>query len=287
MNAPDDTEVLILEMGMRGFGHISRLCEVARPDIGVVTVVGEAHTELVGGLDGVARAKGELIEALPASGTAVLNADDPRVVAMAARTGADVITFGVEGEVRISDVVLDDAAVADFSVDTPWGSGRVRLAVPGLHMVTNAAAALAVAGIVGVDLEAAIGALSTASVSGMRMEVSTAASGATIIDDTYNANPTSMRAALDALAAMSADRHVAVLGVMAEIEEPERSHRRIAEYAHELGIELIAVGTALYGIEPTDDVRSAIGDLGSDVAVLVKASRSAGLERVVVTLTGR
>ncbi len=287
LNAPDDTEVLILEMGMRGFGHISRLCEVARPDIGVVTVVGEAHTELVGGLDGVARAKGELIEALPASGTAVLNADDPRVVAMAARTGADVITFGVEGEVRISDVVLDDAAVADFSVDTPWGSGRVRLAVPGLHMVTNAAAALAVAGIVGVDLQAAIGALSTASVSGMRMEVSTAASGATIIDDTYNANPTSMRAALDALAAMNADRHVAVLGVMAEIEEPERSHRRIAEYAHELGIELIAVGTALYGIEPTDDVRSAIGDLGSDVAVLVKASRSAGLERVVVTLTER
>ncbi len=286
LNAPDDTEVLILEMGMRGFGHISRLCEVARPDIGVVTVVGEAHTELVGGLDGVARAKGELIEALPASGTAVLNADDPRVAAMAARTGADVITFGADGEVRVSDVVLDDAAVAEFSVDTPWGSGRVRLAVPGLHMVTNAAAALAVAGIVGVDLEAAIGALATAAVSGMRMEVTTAASGATIVNDAYNANPTSMRAALDALAAMRADRHVAVLGLMAEIEDPEPTHRSIARYAHELGIELIAVGTALYGIEPTDDVRSAIGDMDSDVAVLVKASRAAGLERVVVTLTG-
>ena len=253
----------------------------------MVTVVGEAHTELVGGLDGVARAKGELIEALPASGTAVLNADDPRVAAMAARTGADVITFGTDGEVRVSDVVLDDAAVAEFSVDTPWGSGRVRLAVPGLHMVTNAAAALAVAGIVGVDLEAAIGALSTAAVSGMRMEVTTAASGATIVNDAYNANPTSMRAALDALAAMRADRHVAVLGLMAEIEDPEPTHRSIARYAHELGIELIAVGTALYGIEPTDDVRSAIGDMGSDVAVLVKASRAAGLERVVVTLTER
>jgi UDP-N-acetylmuramoyl-tripeptide--D-alanyl-D-alanine ligase len=94
LNAPDDTEVLILEMGMRGFGHISQLCEIARPDIGVVTVVGHAHTELVGGIDGVARAKGELVEALPASGTAVLNADDERVVAMRSRTGADVVTFG-------------------------------------------------------------------------------------------------------------------------------------------------------------------------------------------------
>ncbi len=286
LNAPDDTEVLILEMGMRGFGHISRLCEVARPDIGVVTVVGEAHTELVGGLEGVARAKGELVEALPASGTAVLNADDPRVVAMAARTGADVITFGAVGDVRVSNVVLDDAALADFSVDTPWGSGRVHLAVPGRHMVTNAAAALAVAGIVGVDLAAAIDALSTATVSGMRMEVTTAPSGATIVNDAYNANPTSMRAALDALAAMRATRHVAVLGVMAEIAEPEPSHREIAEYADELGIDLIAVGTALYGIEPTDDARSAIGDLGPDVAVLVKASRAAGLERVVLTLMG-
>ena len=287
LNAPDDTEVLILEMGMRGFGHISRLCEVARPDIGVVTVVGEAHTELVGGIDGVALAKGELIEALPASGTAVLNADDPRVAAMAPRTGAHVITFGAAGDVRVGDVVLDDAATARFSVDTPWGSGRVRLAVPGLHMVTNAAAAIAVAGIVGVDLAAAIDALSTATVSGMRMEVSTAASGATIVNDAYNANPTSMRAALDALAAMRADRHVAVLGLMGEIEDPEPAHRRIAEYAHELGIELIAVGTPLYGIDPTDDVRAAIGDLGGDVAVLVKASRAAGLERVVAALTER
>ncbi len=287
LNAPDDTEVLILEMGMRGFGHISRLCEVARPDIGVVTVVGEAHTELVGGLDGVALAKGELIEALPASGTAVLNADDPRVAAMAPRTGAHVITFGAAGDVRVSDVVLDDAATARFSVDTPWGSGPVRLAVPGVHMVTNAAAAIAVACIVGVDLAAAIDALSRATVSGMRMEVSIAASGATIVNDAYNANPTSMRAALDALAAMRADRRIAVLGLMGEIADPEPAHRLVAEYAHELGIDLIAVGTALYGIEPTDDVRSAIGELDSDVAVLVKASRAAGLERVVAALTER
>jgi len=286
LDAPDDTEVLIVEMGMRGFGHISRLCEVARPDIGVVTVVGEAHTELVGGIDGVAIAKGELVEALPRSGTAVLNAADARVAAMAARTGAAVLTFGTTGDVRVSDVVLDDAALARFVVDTPWGSGDVRLAVPGLHMVTNAAAAIAVAGVVGVELSAAIDALSTATVSGMRMEVCTAADGATVINDAYNANPTSMRAALEALAAMRADRRVAVVGLMGEIADPAPAHRRIADDAAALGIELIAVGTDLYGIEPTDDVRSAIGGLGPDVAVLVKASRSAGLERVVAQLLG-
>ena len=284
LNAPDDTEVLILEMGMRGFGHISRLCEVARPDIGVVTVVGDAHTELVGGLDGVAIAKGELVEALPSSGTAVLNADDPRVAAMAARTGAAVLTFGAGGDVRTSDVVLDAAARASFTVDTPWGRGRVRLAVPGLHMVTNASAAIAVAGTVGVDLGAAIDALSTATLSAMRMEVCTAPSGATVVNDAYNANPTSMRVALEALAAMRADRRVAVLGLMGEIEDPEPAHRRIADHARALGLELIVVGTDLYGIDPTADVGSAIGDLGPGAAVLVKASRSAGLEQVVAEL---
>ena len=94
LNAPDDTEVLVLEMGMRGFGEISALCEVARPEIGVVTAVGHSHTERVGGIDGVAIAKSELVQALPKSGTAVLNADDELVAAMAARTGASVLTFG-------------------------------------------------------------------------------------------------------------------------------------------------------------------------------------------------
>ncbi len=287
LNAPDDCEVLILEMGMRGFGHISQLCEIARPDIGVVTVVGHAHTELVGGLDGVAMAKGELVAALPATGTAVLNADDERVAAMRSRTRADVVTYGAAGDVRVSDVVLDEFARARFRVDTPWGSGATRLAVPGAHMVTNAAAAIAVAGIVGVDLAAALDVLATATVSGMRMEVTTARGGATIVNDAYNANPTSMRAALDALAAMDVQRRVAVLGLMAEIEDPERSHREIAQHATELGLELVAVGTDLYGIEPTDDVGTAVGSLGKETAVLVKASRSAGLERVVTALLAR
>ena len=281
LNAPDDTEVLIVEMGMRGFGHITQLCEIARPDIGVVTVVGEAHTELVGGLDGVARAKGELVEALPASGTAVLNADDPRVVAMRTRTGADVLTFGAAGDVRVSAIEFDAFARARFRVDTPWGSGTAELAVPGIHMVTNAAAAIAVAGLTAVDLADALDALSTAAVSAMRMEVVVASSGATIVNDAYNANPTSMRAALDALGAMEASRRIAVLGLMAEIEDPGPAHRAIVDHATAIGVQVVACGTDLYGIGSVDDVLAELGPLGPGDTVLVKASRAAGLERVV------
>jgi UDP-N-acetylmuramoyl-tripeptide--D-alanyl-D-alanine ligase len=287
LNAPDDTEVLVVEMGMRGFGEIARLCRIARPDIGVVTVVGHAHTDLVGGLEGVATAKGELVEALPASGTAILNADDERVAAMASRSGASVLTFGWTGEVFPADVELDAAARAHFVAHSPWGRAEVTLPVPGMHMVSNALAALAVAGTVGVDIDDAAAALAGVEVSGMRMEVVTAPSGATIVNDAYNANPTSMHAALDALAAIDAARRIAVLGLMAEIEDPERAHREILRRARDLDLEVVVVGTDLYGVEPTDDVRAAIGSLGPDTAVLVKASRAAGLERVVADLLAR
>jgi UDP-N-acetylmuramoyl-tripeptide--D-alanyl-D-alanine ligase len=153
-------------------------------------------------------------------------------------------------------------------------------------MVTNAAAAIAVAGVVGVDLDGALAALSTATISGMRMELVTAPSGATIVNDAYNANPTSMRAALDSLAAMDARRRVAVLGLMGEIDDPVPAHREIAAHAIESGLELVAVGTDLYGIEPVEDVSAVLGQLGPGDVVLVKASRSAGLERVVRSLTG-
>jgi UDP-N-acetylmuramoyl-tripeptide--D-alanyl-D-alanine ligase len=154
-------------------------------------------------------------------------------------------------------------------------------------MVTNAAAAIAVAGVVGVDLAAALDALSTATLSGMRMELMTASTGATVVNDSYNANPTSMRAALDALAAMDARRRVAVLGLMGEIDDPAPAHREIAAHAADLGLELIVVGTDLYGMQPVADPTAAIGaigDVGPGDVVLVKASRSAGLERVVAAL---
>jgi UDP-N-acetylmuramoyl-tripeptide--D-alanyl-D-alanine ligase len=284
LDAPDDTEVLVLEMGMRGFGEISALCEVARPEIGVVTTVGHSHTERVGGIDGVAIAKSELVQALPRSGTAVLNADDALVAAMAARTGASVLTFGRRGDVRFGDLELDDLARPTFDLDTPWGRARVRLAVSGAHMASNAAAAIAVAGVVGVPLERAVASLGEAEVSAMRMEVTTLPSGATLINDAYNANPTSMRAALEALAAMTAVRRVAVLGSMAELDDPVAAHRDIGRLAQDLGVEVVAVGTDRYGVPACDDPLVAVGPLGAGDVVLVKASRAVGLDRVAKDL---
>jgi UDP-N-acetylmuramoyl-tripeptide--D-alanyl-D-alanine ligase len=289
LNAPDDTEVMVLEMGMRGFGEIARLAAIGRPRLGVVTRVAEAHGGLVGGIDGVARAKAELIEALPADGVAILNGDDVRVRAMASRTVAAHLSYG-EGpgvDVRADDVALDHLARARFRVSSPWGSAAVALGVSGRHMVPNALAALACAGALGHDLETAAAALSAASLSANRMDVRRLAGGGLLVDDCYNANPTSMRAALDALVALPAGRHVAVLGVMAEISEPEREHRAIAEYATERGVELIAIGTPLYGVAPCDGVDDAVarvGSLAGGGAALVKASRAAGLERVVAAL---
>ncbi len=284
LDAPDDTEVLVLEMGMRGFGQISDLCEIARPEIGVVTAVGHSHTARVGGIDGVARAKRELVEALPRRGTAVLNADDPRVAAMAGHTGASVLTYGRAGEVRIVAAVLDELARPRFTLASPWGTVDVELAVSGWHMASNAAAAMAVAGALGVDLAAAAGALAVATVSGMRMEVVRTPAGATVVNDAYNANPTSMRAALDAVAAMDAERRVAVLGIMAELDDPDAGHREVAEHAAALGIELVAVGTPAYGTAPVEDPVRELGALGVGDVVLVKASRAGGLERVVADL---
>jgi UDP-N-acetylmuramoyl-tripeptide--D-alanyl-D-alanine ligase len=287
LNAPDDTEVLVLEMGMRGFGEISSLCEVARPEIGVVTSVGYSHTERVGGIDGVARAKRELVEALPKRGTAVLNADDERVAHMARSTGASVLTFGLGGDVRIIDLALDELARPRFTIESPWGSAAVSLAVSGAHMAMNAAAAIAVAGSLGVGLDAAVNALTDADVSGMRMEITELASGAIVINDAYNANPTSMRAALEALAAMDATRRFAVLGLMGELDDVAGGHHEVAQHAVSCGIDLIATGTDHYGIRPTDDPVAVLGALGPGDVVLVKASRSAGLERVVAQLVER
>jgi len=286
--APVDTEVLVLEMGMRGFGEIARLCAVGRPDIGVVTSVAPSHTERVGGIEGVARAKGELVEALPATGTAILNADDDRVAAMATRTAAAVVTFGhgTAADVRISGMVLDARARPRFDVHTPWGSAPVALGVSGAHMAMNAAAALAVAGVVGVDIDVAATALSEVALSSMRMQLLTSRAGGLVINDAYNANPTSMVAALDALAAVDARRRVAVLGGMAELDEPDAGHRAVAARAGELGIELIAVGTDRYGRPAVteDEAVDAIGSIGPNTAVLVKASRAFGLERLAARL---
>lgn len=282
LNAPDDTEVMLLEMGMRGPGEIARLCSIARPHIGIVTRVASAHTERLGGLEGVAKAKAELVEAVPAAGVAILNGDDPLVRAMSSATSARALLYGTTNEcdVVIGDVALDELARPAFSLDTPWGRFDVRVAVSGAHMASNAAAAIACAGVLDLDVGAAVDALADARLTPMRMDVRRLASGAVLVDDSYNANPVSMRAALDALHAIPASRRVAVLGLMAELADPVADHASIATYARERGIELLAVDTELYGCAAATDPLGALGALDDGVAVLVKASRAAGLDRL-------
>ena len=289
LNAPADTEVMVLEMGMRGFGEIRALCDIARPTVGVITRVAEAHSDRVGGIDGVATAKAELVQALPAGGVAVLNADDHRVRAMSGLTAAEVVSYGEadDAHVRITDVVLDELARASFTAHTPWGVVRVQLGVSGRHMVHNAAAALAVVGVVGADVAAGAAALADVGLTAMRMEISRTSAGALVLNDSYNANPTSMRAAIDALAALPANRRYAVLGLMAEIADAADEHRAVLRYALDRDVDVLAVGTDLYGITPVTDPVAELGSLAGGDAVLVKGSRVVGLERVAAALLGQ
>ncbi|MEY2582222.1 MAG: UDP-N-acetylmuramoyl-tripeptide--D-alanyl-D-alanine ligase [Ilumatobacteraceae bacterium] len=289
LNVPDDVEVMVLEMGMRGFGEIAALCRIASPQIGVVTRVAEAHSDRVDGIEGVAKAKAELIEALPGDGIAILNADDERVRWMSRRTSASSLLFGEssDADVRVGNLVLDDLARPSFLISTPWGSAPVRLAISGRHMAVNAAAALACVGAVGGDLAAGAEALSKVGLTAMRMQIERATSGAIILNDSYNANPTSMRAAIDALVDLSATRRVAIVGVMAEISDAAAEHLAIASYAAERGVELIAVGTDLYGVIPSDDAATTLGSVSGHDAVLVKGSRVAGLEKLAALLVSR
>ena len=290
-NAPDGVEVLVLEMGARGKGHIADLCEVGRPTVGVVTTVALAHSELFGSIEGVAEAKGELIEALPANGVAVLNADNPHAAKMAARAACDVVTFGIDGgDVRATEVRVDELLRPSFVLTTPSGSIDVRLDVRGAHMAINAAAATAAALAVGVDLSDAAAGLSAAALSPWRMEVAKAPSGLTVINDAYNANPTSMRAALRALLELPASQRVAVVGEMAELgDEGEVEHLAVAAEAAADGVRVIAVDAPAYGphaehVPHLDAASAALGSGGADMAVLVKGSRVAGLEKLAAAL---
>ena len=288
LNAADDVQALVLEMGMRGFDEISRLCAVARPNIGVVTRVAPAHTERVGGIDGVARAKSELVQALDASGFAVLNADDERVAAMQSLTEATVISYGVapSATVRMTHCVLDERACASITVESPWGKASWKMNVPGEHMAHNAVGAIAVAGVLGLDLQRAADAIEAAVLSEMRMQHKVARSGALIIDDSYNANPASLAAALHALSATKASRRIAVLGIMAELSEPEQDHLQISRLAAQLGIELIAVGTDMYGVQSRtrEEAAAALSAVENSAAILIKGSRVAQLEKLVSLL---
>jgi UDP-N-acetylmuramoyl-tripeptide--D-alanyl-D-alanine ligase len=287
-NAPDGVEAVVVEMGARGAGHIALLCDMAAPTVGVVTTVEGVHTEVMGGLEEIARAKGELVEAIPQHGTVVLNAEVPLVAGMRARTRAAVVTFGAGGDVFAEQVQVHAELRPSFRLRSPWGDAEVLLSVRGVHNVGNALAAAAVGLSQGVPVDQVAEGLATSTPSPWRMDLRRAPSGAQVLNDSYNAGPASMAAALRALGSLDADRHVAVVGLMAELGDtaPEE-HRRIAALAQELGVELLAVGTDLYGAAPLPDVDAALqalGELGERDAVLVKGSRVAALERLAESL---
>jgi UDP-N-acetylmuramoyl-tripeptide--D-alanyl-D-alanine ligase len=274
-------------MGARGAGHIERLARVARPDVGIVTSVAMAHLEFFGDLDGVARAKSELVASLPATGVAVLNRDDPRVAAMASVSPCPVLGYGIDddADVAAEDVVLDADLHPSFRLVTPWGTGEVRLALHGVQQVPNALAAAAAALWCGVPFDIVVHALSEVTGSPLRMEVHHLPNGPVVIVDCYNANPASVEAALRSLAALGAGRRLALLGLMAELGgDTEAEHTRMAVLAAEHGIEVVGYQTGLYGpalVTGTDDAVALLQTLGPGDAVLVKGSRVARLEAVV------
>ncbi|MQA05975.1 MAG: UDP-N-acetylmuramoyl-tripeptide--D-alanyl-D-alanine ligase [Streptosporangiales bacterium] len=248
LRADADTSCLVLEMGAKGVGHVAQLCAIAPPRVGVVLNVGTAHIGEFGGQQAIAAAKGELVEALPAGGLAVLNADDELVSAMAARTNARVVRFGrsADADVRADDVTLDQAARPSFTLVTSEGTTLVRLRLHGEHQVYAALAAAAVGLELGLGTAEVAARLAAAErVSRHRMEVTERADGVTIVNDAYNANPPAMLAALRSLVAMAGQRRkVAVLGEMLELGDaaPEE-HRNVGTAAAELGADLvIAVG---------------------------------------------
>lgn len=287
LGAPEGARWVVLEMGVRRVGDIQRLAEVASPDVGIVTSVAEAHLEHLGDLDGVARAKRELVAALPASGLAVLNLDDSRVRKMASLSAPPVLGYSVGGdaEVRAEDVTLDQDLRARFRLSSPWGRTEVRLGMHGVQHVANALAAAAVALWCGVPVDTVAAALAASKGSPWRMEVHRVPGGPVVIVDCFNAIPASAEAAVRSLAALPGGRKLALLGVMAELgDRSGAEHRRIALVAERLGIEVVGYETGLYGgahVTGVEDAVALLRTLGPGEAALVKGSRVARLEDVV------
>ncbi|MGW7114456.1 UDP-N-acetylmuramoyl-tripeptide--D-alanyl-D-alanine ligase [Streptomyces xanthophaeus] len=320
LKATAETRHLVLEMGARGIGHIAYLTGLTPPRIGLVLNVGTAHIGEFGGREQIAQAKGELVEALPAEaegGVAVLNADDPLVRAMSGRTKARTVLFGEaeDADVRATEVRMAPGGQPAFTLHTPTGCSDVTLRLYGEHHVSNALAAAAVAHVLGMSVSEIATALSGAgTLSRWRMEVTERADGVTIVNDAYNANPESMRAALRALAAMGGSaranggRTWAVLGPMAELGDASLAeHDAVGRLAVRLNVsKLVAVGgreaswlqlgaynEGSWGEESVvvSDAHAAVDLLRSELrpgdVVLVKASRSIGLERVALALLER
>ena len=312
------TRYLVAEMGARGVGHLTYLTAIAPPDVSVVLNVGTAHVGEFGSRENIARAKGELVQALAPDGVAVLNADDPVVAGMASLTNARVVRVGVQqaADVAAEDVRLDDAGRASFTLTVGGASVPVALQVSGSHQVGNALSVAAAALECGLSLAQVAAALSTATaVSRWRMEVTERRDGVTVVNDAYNANPDSMKAALQALAAIAGAagpqsrrrRTWAVLGQMLELgDEAQEGHRSVGRETVATGVdELVVVGPGAWAIgdgasappvgaaprvRPVADTEAAYalldGELAPGDVVLLKSSRDAGLRWLGDRLAG-
>jgi UDP-N-acetylmuramoyl-tripeptide--D-alanyl-D-alanine ligase len=294
-------ERAVLEMGMYAQGEIRTLCEIARPEVGVVTNVGPVHLERLGSMEAIAAAKAELPESLPPHGFAVFNADDPLVMTMVERTNAQPVTYGTsdDAEARATDIESRGLEGVSFTINWDGSTARLKTKLPGRHIVSNALAAAAVGLTDGMSLNEVAAALADMEPP-LRLITHRAKGGGTIIDDTYNAGPASMAAALDLLAEIPG-RRIAVLGDMkelgaAETEEHRAVGRRAAETATvihavgELG-ELIAEEARSEGHRetyywPTKEAagEAVAADLREDDVVLLKASRSLEFETLVELL---
>jgi UDP-N-acetylmuramoyl-tripeptide--D-alanyl-D-alanine ligase len=298
----------VVEMGANHAGEVAALVELARPSVGMITNAGAEHLEGFGSLEGVARAEGEMVAGLPATATAVINADDEFATLWRGLTCAQVVTFGVRERADFSAAEVRASVGADgfhtqFLLRAPQGSVGIELAVGGAHNIANALAAAAAAASAGATLEhVAAGLARVRAVSG-RLQFRQAKSGAWLIDDSYNANPSSMRAAIEVLGALAGRRWLA-LGDMAELgEHALEAHADIGEFAREHGIErLYATGTLMAqavesfgaGAQWYADVAAltaaltqALAAAGPEVRLLVKGSRFNRLERVVAALSGK
>jgi UDP-N-acetylmuramoyl-tripeptide--D-alanyl-D-alanine ligase len=303
----EQTKFLVAEMGARGIGHIAYLCDIAPPRVGVVLNVGQAHVGEFGGQAAIAQAKGELVEALPADGWAVLNIDDPLVWSMRRRTRSHVLPWStmqpLDGGVWASGLVGDAYGRYSFALHHGRSESHLQLQLTGRHQVANAVAAAAAAVAVGVELDAAAAALAAAGPrSRWRMELHDRSDGVTVINDSYNANPDSMRAALTTLAELGrTGRHTwAVLGDMLELgEAAAEAHAAIGRFAAQSGVEhLVGIGEfavqitsaavaaglpstrAVSVTEKADAAAVVTSDLEPGDVVLVKASRGLALDTV-------
>lgn len=299
-------QVIVLEMAMRGAGQIASLCEISRPQAGVITNIGKTHLELLGSQEAIALAKGELLQALPSAGWAVLYGDDPWQVQLSEQVSGEVIFYGYSDHcsVSASQVVVNKLAGVGFNLTTPDGQTPCFLPLPGAHNVTNALAAAAVGYRFGLTPQEIAAGLQAASLTGMRLEIKQGKGGVTIIDDSYNASPDSTIAALELLAESGGQRTVAVLGDMYELgAESVDGHRQVGKQAADLQVdclctigqlaEEIAIGAIDAGLgrdlihiyqEKTEAVSFLRSYLQKGDVVLIKGSRGMKMEEITAAI---